>query len=132
MDSDDDDVPLASMGKKVKKVKKEKKSNGSSSVKKRKRVEPDEAPSSSKDAKKAKTNNKASKTKELKKLDRSERMQYAMQAFLWWNAKEPPEGCQWETMEHAGVSFPEEYVPHGVKMLYDGEPVELTPGQEEA
>jgi DNA topoisomerase I len=36
------------------------------------------------------------------------------------------------TMEHAGVSFPEEYVPHGIKMLYDGKPIDLTPLQEEA
>jgi DNA topoisomerase-1 len=36
------------------------------------------------------------------------------------------------TMEHAGVCFPETYIPHGVKMLYDGEPVELTLVQEEA
>lgn len=132
MDSDEDDVPLASMSKKVKKVKTKGggKSNGGTVAKKRKRVEPDEAPSSSKDAKKAKT--KAPKAKELKKLDRSERMQYAMQAFLWWNAKEPPAGCQWLTMEHAGVSFPETYIPHGIKMNYDGKPVELTPTQEEA
>ena len=70
--------------------------------------------------------------KELKKLDKAERLQYAMQSFLWWNAKEPPEGCQWVTMEHAGVSFPETYEPHGIKMNYDGKPVDLTPVQEEA
>lgn len=28
--------------------------------------------------------------------------------------------------------FPPEYVPHGVQPLYDGEPVTLTPAQEEA
>lgn len=27
--------------------------------------------------------------------------------------------------------FPPEYTPHGVKMLYDGKPVDLTPEQEE-
>ena len=27
--------------------------------------------------------------------------------------------------------FPPEYAPHGVKMLYDGRPVDLTPEQEE-
>jgi DNA topoisomerase-1 len=70
--------------------------------------------------------------KELKRLDRAERLQYAMQAFLWWDAPEPPPGCQWVTMEHNGVSFPETYVPHGVKLLYDGKPVDLTPIEEEA
>jgi DNA topoisomerase-1 len=37
----------------------------------------------------------------------------------------------WNTLEHAGVLFPPEYEPHGVKMLYDGVPVDLTPEQEE-
>ncbi|OEU17572.1 Topoisom_I_N-domain-containing protein [Fragilariopsis cylindrus CCMP1102] len=55
-----------------------------------------------------------------------------MQSFLWWNAKEAPEGCQWSTMEHAGVSFPESYEPHRVKMKYDGKPIQLTSVQEEA
>eukprot|EP00887_Chlorella_sp_A99_P000387 scaffold13.g387.t1 len=38
---------------------------------------------------------------------------------------------RWDTLEHAGVLFPPEYQPHGVKMLYDGVPVDLTPEQEE-
>ena len=38
---------------------------------------------------------------------------------------------KWETLEHSGVLFPPEYAPHGVKMLYDGKPVDLTPQQEE-
>ena len=38
---------------------------------------------------------------------------------------------RWTTLEHAGVLFPPEYQPHGVKMLYDGVPVDLTPEQEE-
>lgn len=37
----------------------------------------------------------------------------------------------WSTLEHGGVLFPPEYEPHGVKMLYDGVPVDLTPEQEE-
>lgn len=122
MDSSDDE-PIVK--KKAKKIKIKADPDGKA-AKKRKREEPDAAPtSSSSPAKKA-------KTKGLKKLDRAERLQYAMQAFLWWNAKEPPEGCQWLTMEHAGVSFPEAYVPHGIKMKYDGQPVDLTPAQEEA
>ena len=128
MDSSDDE-PLASVKKKkIKKIKKPSAVKSSSADKKRKR-EPDAAPSSS-SAKKSKSS--GGKEKALKKLDKSERLQYAMQAFLWWNAKEPPEGCQWLTMEHSGVSFPETYVPHGIKMKYDGQPVDLTPAQEEA
>ena len=38
---------------------------------------------------------------------------------------------KWETLEHSGVQFPPEYTPHGIKMLYDGKPVDLTPRQEE-
>lgn len=121
MDSSDDEPILK------KKVKKIKVKADPEKEKKRKRVEPDEAPSSASASKAKKV-----KTKQLKMLDRAERLQYAMQSFLWWNAKEPPEGCQWETMEHAAVSFPEAYQPHGIKMKYDGEPVELTPLQEEA
>ncbi|KXZ56848.1 hypothetical protein GPECTOR_1g765 [Gonium pectorale] len=37
----------------------------------------------------------------------------------------------WSTLRHCGVLFPPEYEPHGVKMLYDGKPVDLTPDQEE-
>lgn len=37
----------------------------------------------------------------------------------------------WSTLQHAGVMFPPEYEPHGVKMLYDGKPVDLTPEEEE-
>jgi len=93
------------------------------------------SPSSSKTAKKPKkmagTAASAPK-KELKKLDKAERLQYAMQSFLWWNAKEPPAGCQWVKMEHSGVSFPDPYMPHRVRMKYDGKPVDLNPTQEEA
>lgn len=78
------------------------------------------------------TSTKAKTQRDLKKLDKTERLQFAIQSFLWWNAIEPPAGCQWVTMEHAGVSFPETYQPHHVKMLYDGQPITLTLTQEEA
>ena len=141
MDSSEDEK-LVNLTKKKKKAKvtpetpKSSSANTSDKKKKKKKkkkrkleseVAPDKVESSS-PKKKLKTNN----VKALKKLEKTERLQYAMQAFLWWNAKEPPEGCQWETMEHAGVSFPEEYKPHGVKMLYDGKPVDLNSEQEEA
>jgi DNA topoisomerase I len=112
------------------------KSESSTAKKKRKREsEPEPVKSSTTKKKKSTATTTASGTapkKELKKLDKSERLQYAMQSFLWWNAKEPPEGCQWVTMEHAGVSFPEPYQPHGVKLLYEGKPIDLNPVQEEA
>ncbi|GAA0171726.1 DNA topoisomerase [Lithospermum erythrorhizon] len=40
-------------------------------------------------------------------------------------------GQKWTTLVHNGVIFPPPYQPHGVKMLYKGKPVDLTPGQEE-
>mmetsp|Transcript_5455 Transcript_5455/g.8394 ORF Transcript_5455/g.8394 Transcript_5455/m.8394 type:complete len:795 (+) Transcript_5455:69-2453(+) len=82
--------------------------------------------------KKKATVKKETGPKKLKQLDKSERISHAMQAYLWWNADDPPKGQQWVKMEHAGVSFPEAYLPHGVKMRYDGKEVDLTPLQEEA
>lgn len=38
---------------------------------------------------------------------------------------------KWKTFHHNGVIFPPEYVPHKVPVLYDGQPVELEPIQEE-
>ncbi|OMO78682.1 DNA topoisomerase I [Corchorus olitorius] len=38
---------------------------------------------------------------------------------------------KWSTLVHNGVIFPPPYKPHGVKMLYDGQQVDLTPEQEE-
>lgn len=39
---------------------------------------------------------------------------------------------RWHTLEWpAGPKFPPAYEPHGVKLIYDGEPVDLTPDQEE-
>ncbi|GAU34205.1 hypothetical protein TSUD_209870, partial [Trifolium subterraneum] len=38
---------------------------------------------------------------------------------------------KWTTLVHNGVIFPPPYKPHGVKILYKGKPVTLTPEQEE-
>uniref|UniRef100_A0A453D542 DNA topoisomerase I DNA binding eukaryotic-type domain-containing protein n=2 Tax=Aegilops tauschii TaxID=37682 RepID=A0A453D542_AEGTS len=38
-------------------------------------------------------------------------------------------GKKWSTLVHNGVIFPPPYKPHGVKMLYNGKPVDLTPEQ---
>lgn len=139
MDSSDDE-PLVNVKKKKKikvKVEADRVSSSSKSAdaaKKRKR-ESGASSSSSGVKKKVKVKEEegsGTKSKSLKKLDKAERLQYAMQSFLWWEATDPPPGFQWLKMEHAGVSFPDPYIPHGIKMKYDGEPVELTPLQEEA
>lgn len=38
---------------------------------------------------------------------------------------------KWTKLEHNGVLFPPDYVPHGVKMKYDGKPITLSPEAEE-
>ncbi|CAI0379324.1 unnamed protein product [Linum tenue] len=38
---------------------------------------------------------------------------------------------KWTTLVHSGVIFPPPYQPHGVKILYKGKPIDLTPEQEE-
>jgi len=50
----------------------------------------------------------------------------------WWRESEKlPPGVKWLKLEHNGVLFPPPYQPHGVKLLYNGKPVDLTPEQEE-
>lgn len=68
----------------------------------------------------------------LKKLEKAERISHGMQSFLWWDAPNPPKGCQWSSMDHAGVCFAEPYVPHGVKFKYNGKEVDLNAEEEEA
>ncbi|CAI5526735.1 unnamed protein product [Closterium sp. Naga37s-1] len=45
--------------------------------------------------------------------------------------KKEDNSVKWKTLSHNGVIFPPPYTPHGVKMLYNGKPVDLTPAQEE-
>ncbi|KAF9132070.1 DNA topoisomerase 1 [Mortierella sp. 14UC] len=54
-------------------------------------------------------------------------------ADAWWlNQKEnEDESVKWTSLQHNGVFFPPEYVPHGVKMKYDGKPITLAPPVEE-
>ncbi|RVW38872.1 DNA topoisomerase 1 beta [Vitis vinifera] len=85
-------------------------------------------------------NKKASKTKVIpssrkkatKKAKKSKKL--AKSSKYSKSTKVPPnsgEGQKWTTLEHNGVIFPPPYKPHGVKMLYNGRPVDLTPEQEE-
>ena len=64
-----------------------------------------------------------------------------VQINKWWekppeeendkNSEDEEENKKWTHMEHNGVLFPPEYEPHGIKIKYKGEPIELTPEQEE-
>jgi len=46
------------------------------------------------------------------------------EGYRWWEAQNAKgDGTvKWNTLEHNGVYFPPEYVPHNVKMKYDGMP----------
>ncbi|KAJ1840621.1 DNA topoisomerase 1, partial [Coemansia sp. RSA 2703] len=41
------------------------------------------------------------------------------------------DGPKWTTLEHFGVMFPPEYVPHGIPMTYKGKPFKMHPDVEE-
>ena len=64
-------------------------------------------------------------------INKSAAPRESLGAFEWWNAPDPPEGKSWTTLEHAGVTFEPQYVPHNVPLVYEGQPVKLTPRQEE-
>ncbi|KAI8969221.1 hypothetical protein BDF20DRAFT_893807 [Mycotypha africana] len=56
--------------------------------------------------------------------------------YKWWEEEQNAEfkeddSIKWNTLEHQGVLFPPEYVPHGVKMKYDGQFITLSPEAEE-
>eukprot|EP00667_Euglena_gracilis_P003148 EG_transcript_3154 len=59
------------------------------------------------------------------------------EVYKWWEKKEQhPDGQHWLTLEHNGVLFPPEYVPHGRPVMYrmdDGteKVIKLDPDEEE-
>jgi len=94
--------------------------------------------SESKDTDKKKSSSSSTKkasqqSEEGKKLKKPEDPESEL--LEWW--KDPSSfqykkgEKKWNTLKHNGVLFPELYKPHGVKMLYKGKPVDLTPEQEE-
>ncbi|KAJ6819582.1 DNA topoisomerase 1 beta-like [Iris pallida] len=71
---------------------------------------------------------KINKKKMMKKKKQMKNSKYSKSSSI------PPGsdgGKKWTTLEHNGVIFPPPYKPHGIKMLYNGQPVDLTPEQEE-
>ncbi|KAG2581629.1 hypothetical protein PVAP13_6KG055400 [Panicum virgatum] len=76
----------------------------------------------------------ASMKKNIKKMKGKVKTKKTMKNQFSKTMKVPPGsggGQKWTTLEHNGVIFPPPYKPHGVKMLYNGQPVDLTPEQEE-
>ena len=55
--------------------------------------------------------------------------------FKWWENGEGPlewdDTVKWGSLEHRGPYFPPPYVPHGVPLVYKGEPLRLEPEAEE-
>eukprot|EP01132_Coremiostelium_polycephalum_P003590 gene3590-4472_t len=51
--------------------------------------------------------------------------------YRWWEEEESTDGSKWQTLSHNGPIFPPAYEPHGVKLYYEGKPVQLTNAQEE-
>ncbi|KAG0201384.1 DNA topoisomerase 1 [Mortierella sp. GBA30] len=139
--SSDSDVPLAAKVKKptaskssakpsAKETKaKVKTESESSSVRKSKSAEKPKQSSSRKHVKDEPE--EQSKSKKVKKEEEEDEDPNA-----WWlnqDAKNEDEddSVKWTTLHHNGVYFPPEYVPHGVKMKYDGNPITLHPAVEE-
>jgi DNA topoisomerase-1 len=60
------------------------------------------------------------------------------EVFKWWEQETPDDiegdgSKKWDSLQHAGVLFPPPYIPlpSSVKMMYDGQPVDLPPEPEE-
>ncbi|EFA76447.1 DNA topoisomerase I [Heterostelium album PN500] len=71
------------------------------------------------------------KSKKRKHDDDDEDEEGGDDQYKWWLDKPHADGVKWKTLSHAGPVFPPPYVPHGIKLYYDGEPLKLTPEQEE-
>ncbi|KAF9417046.1 DNA topoisomerase 1 [Podila epigama] len=126
-ESSDSDVPLAKKSASTSKSAKVKKE--SSSTKKRVKAEP-ESNGKTKKVKKEEddSEDKKGKGRKPKKEESDDDDENA-----WWNNQEENEddSVKWKTLHHNGVYFPPEYVPHGVKMIYDGKSVTMAPEVEE-
>ncbi|AQK50794.1 DNA topoisomerase 1 beta [Zea mays] len=77
----------------------------------------------------------ASVKKDIKKMKGKGKLKKNMKNSQFSKIMKVPPGSgggkKWTTLEHNGVIFPPPYKPHGVKMLYNGKPIDLTPEQEE-
>ncbi|KAG0369084.1 hypothetical protein BC939DRAFT_454034 [Gamsiella multidivaricata] len=98
-----------------------------STVKKRVKKEDEDDKSKVKKVKKVDAGDDKSKVKKIKKEEEEE------EEDAWWLKERENEDdtVKWTTLSHNGVYFAPSYVPHGVKMKYDGKPVTLAPEVEE-
>jgi DNA topoisomerase-1 len=101
-----------------------KKSSSSSSAK----AKSSSSSSAKKEKKPVKLEDRIAKVKSRSKM---ERLEEARKAFKWWEVEDLEDGLNWRQLEHTGICFPEDYVPHSVPLTYDGKEVTLSPAQEE-
>ncbi|KAK8633504.1 hypothetical protein V6N13_014349 [Hibiscus sabdariffa] len=70
----------------------------------------------------------------LKKINNKSKKEFKNSKYIKSSKVSPSSGDgqkKWSTLVHNGVIFPPPYKPHGIKMLYEARPVDLTPEQEE-
>lgn len=103
----------------------------------------DDIPISQRIKKSTPTNSKTSSMKQkaakvvsssLKKLNKKSKKEFKNSKYIKSTKVSPSSGDgqkKWSTLVHNGVIFPPPFKPHGIKLLYDGRPVDLTPEQEE-
>ncbi|KAF8975518.1 DNA topoisomerase 1 [Entomortierella lignicola] len=128
-ESSDSDAPLAKKAgsKKPTSSKATAKSTTSTKVK----SEPAEQKISTKKRVKDEPDSK-SQIKKVKKEEEDEEGEDDENESAWWlNNTEQDDTVKWKTLSHNGVYFPPPYVPHGIKMLYDGKLINLAPEVEE-
>jgi DNA topoisomerase-1 len=74
---------------------------------------------------------KPSAKKKAKKEDGVKEEDEEGEQYKWWNDEDRDEAVKWDTLEHSGPVFPPLYIPHGIKIKYDGVPVTLSADGEE-
>eukprot|EP00948_MAST-09A_sp_MAST-9A-sp1_P001085 g1085.t1 len=105
---------------KKKKHKKSKKESSSSSSKRGRSTTRKKSSSTSKSRSQSKKKKpKTIKEVKVKELNQAKLLDRAMKGHRWWLDKELPGKQQWVELEHYGVSFPPDYTPCGVPLLYD-------------
>ncbi|KAL7749986.1 DNA topoisomerase 1 [Sorochytrium milnesiophthora] len=126
-DDDDDDAPLSKSSKR--KSSSNSSSSGTKAPKRSQSIKSED--STPQKPKRGKASQAASQSPSKNGTDDND--EEGEGSFKWWQAENPlGDGTtKWTTLQHNGVLFPPLYEPHGVKMLYDGNPVELEPEVEE-
>ncbi|GKV38720.1 hypothetical protein SLEP1_g46602 [Rubroshorea leprosula] len=92
--------------------------------------------STSLDAKSSSMKQKATKVTSASFKNTNKKFKKDMKNSKYGKSTKVPPGSgdgqkKWTTLVHSGVIFPPPYKAHGVKMLYNGKAVDLTPEQEE-